>query len=111
MTKNLKTYFPMIRSRQEILDEIQGTKTLKDTYEGWNEVQQKTFLDFCTGVRGVKMLYDGFFKEILHPDVTPERLEDLLSLILGQKIRILKVLPNEASRLAGESSLLIMDAL
>lgn len=110
MTKNhLKDFFPMIRSREEILSEIQSKKNLKDIYEGWNEKQRETFLDSCTGARGVKMLYDSFFKEIMNPDVTPERLEELLSLILGQKIRILKVLPNESSRVAEESSLLIMD--
>ena len=32
-----------------------------------------------------------------------------LSEILGRKIRILKVLPNESARIAAESSLLIMD--
>lgn len=56
-----------------------------------------------------KMLYDGFFKEIFNPDVVPERLEELLSLLLKQKVKILKVLPNDTSRLGDESSLLIMD--
>ena len=54
-------------------------------------------------------MYDSFFKEIMDPDTAPERLEELLSLILGQKIRILKVLPNDSTRIADESSLVIMD--
>ena len=33
-------------------------------------------MDFCTGVRGIKFLYDGFFKEEMNPEYTPERLED-----------------------------------
>lgn len=55
------------------------------------------------------MLYDGFFKAIFDPDVVPERLEELLSLLLKQRVKILKVLPNDSSRIADESSLLIMD--
>ena len=55
------------------------------------------------------MLYDSFFKEIFDPDVKPERLEELLSLLLKQRVKILKVLPNDSTRIADESSLLIMD--
>ena len=55
------------------------------------------------------MLYDSFFKEILDPDSRPERLENLLSLLLKQQVKILKVLPNDSTRIADESSLLIMD--
>ena len=38
-----------------------------------------------------------------------ERLNDFLSEILGKKVKILKVLPNESAQIAAESSLLIMD--
>ena len=55
------------------------------------------------------MLYDSFFKEIFDPDSKPERLEELLSLLLEQKVKILTVLPNDSTRIADESSLLIMD--
>ena len=55
------------------------------------------------------MLYDSFFKEIMNPETTPERLEEFLSLVLKQKVTILKVLPNDSTRIADESSLLIMD--
>ena len=45
----------------------------------------------------------------MNPDTRPERLNDFLSEILGKKIKILKVLPNESAKIAAESSLLIMD--
>ena len=67
------------------------------------------YLDICTGVKGVKLLYDTYFKAIMNPDTRPERLNDFLSEILGKKIKILKVLPNESAKIAAESSLLIMD--
>ena len=55
------------------------------------------------------MLYDSFFKEIMNPEKNPERIEELLSLLLDWKVRILKVLPLEGTRLAGAHSLVIMD--
>lgn len=44
-------------------------------------------LNFCTGVKGVKMLYDAFFKEIMNPETVPERLEDFLGVLLQRKVK------------------------
>ena len=109
MANTLSTYFPLIRTREEILEEISEKKELLSLFENWSPDQQEEFLDFCSGNRGVKILYDPFFKEIMDPDSTPERLEELLSLLLGQQVRILKVLPNDSTRITAEGSLVIMD--
>ena len=109
MSNNLQSLFPVLRTRQELLREIQTHSHLFTQFQGWSPDQQEEFLDFCTGVKGVKMLYDSFFKEIMNPETTPERLEEFLSLVLKQKVTILKVLPNDSTRIADESSLLIMD--
>ena len=45
----------------------------------------------------------------MNPEYVPERLNDFLSQILCQKVRVLKVLPADSVRIADESSLLIMD--
>ena len=111
MDNRLKAYFPMIRERADILLEIKGSPRLSRQFDGWNADRQKEFLDICTGVRGVKMLYDAFFKEVLDPDAAPELLEEFLSLVLGQRVSILYMLPNEASRIADESPLLYMDII
>ena len=109
MANILQKYFPMIRTREEVWQEISGKEKLLEIYRQWNREQQEEFLDFCTGNRGIKILYDAFFKEILNPESAPERLEEFLSLILEQKVKILKVLPNDTVRIADESSLVIMD--
>ena len=109
MVNILQQYFPAIRTQEEIMEEITESERLWILWQNWNVDQQKEFLNFCTGIKGIKILYDSFFKEIMDPDTAPERLEELLSLILGQKIRILKVLPNDSTRIADESSLVIMD--
>lgn len=105
----LQKYFPAIRTREEILTEIGQNNNLNKTFLGWNTQEREEFLDFCTGVRGVKLLYDSFFKEIMDPDAKPERLEELLSLILGRGVKIFKVLPNETVNVTDNKSLLVMD--
>ena len=109
MVTKLKEYFPLLRERQEILMEIGCKRELLELFQGWTPAQQKEFLDFCTGVKGVKLLYDAFFKEIMNPETSPERLEEFLSLVLGKKLRIFCVLPNDSTRIADESSLLVTD--
>ena len=109
MTAKLKNYFPLIRERQDVLSEIQKKSTLNATFRSWTSEQREEFLNLCTGVRGIKLLYDGFFKEIMNPEYVPERLNDFLSHMLRQEVRILKVLPGDSTRITDESSLLIMD--
>ena len=101
----------MIREREDIKQEICENPKLLKKYREWDEEQQEEFLDYCTGVKGVKILYDAFFKEIMNPENTPERLNELLSLLLGQSVTIKRVLPGDSTRLADEQSLLIMDIL
>ena len=109
MKNKLQQYFPMIRTEGEVLKELREHKELWQTFCEWEDRYQKEYLDICTGVKGLKLLYDTYFKAVMNPDTRPERLNDFLSEILGRKIKILKVLPNESARIASESSLLIMD--
>ena len=109
MADNLKSYFPVLRSREELLHKIHNDGELFDTFMSWDIIQQEDFLDMCTGKKGIKILYDQFFKEIFNPDIHPERLEELLSLILKQKVKIIRILPNDSPRIAEEKSLLTMD--
>ena len=109
MTNKLQQYFPMIRTREEVLNEIESKNKLKNLFYEWTEENQNEFLDFCTGVKGIKIMYDFMIKEILNPENTPERVNELLTLLLGQRVRIVDVLPNDGTRLADESTLLITD--
>lgn len=109
MAVKLKEYFPIIRGREEVLAEIAKSGALQAKFDGWDSEQREEFLNICTGVKGLKLLYDGFFKEIMNPEYVPERFDDFLSSLLGQKVRVVKVLPNDSVRIADESSLLVMD--
>lgn len=109
MNDTMREYFPMLRTRKEVLDIIQENERLTEQFDSWKEEEQEEFLDFCTGVKGVKILYDGFFKEVFSPEYHVERLEEFLSLLLGKKIKIKQILPNDSVRLADEQTLLITD--
>lgn len=109
MANVLQEHFPMIRDRKEVLREIESRRELMVIFESWEKRYREEFLDYCTGVRGVKLLYDQFFKAVMNPEVNPKRMEELLSLILGEKVKILKVLPADSARIAAENSLLVLD--
>lgn len=110
MTPNLlQQYFPMLWVRKDLEERIRKDSLLFSIFQSWKPKQQEEFLDFCTGERGVKILYDCFFKEVFNTEYAPERLEELMSLIMKQRVRILQVLPNDSVRIADETSLLITD--
>ena len=110
-TNLLKSYFPMIQSREEILQRIYTNPRMQQLFESWTVLQQKEFLDFCSGAKGIKVLYDSFFKEVMNPEYDPTRLESFLTALLNRKVRIKEVLPNDSTRLSDESSLLITDII
>ena len=109
MTRGLKDAFPMLWSREKVLEYINMHAYLRGIFDEWSREEREEFLDICTGVRGVKTLYDGFFKEIMNPEYAPQRLNDFLSNVLERQVRVTKVLPNDSTRLTDENSLLIMD--
>ena len=109
MKNMLQQYFPMIRTKEELMSEIKKSSALSREFYGWEEEARKEFVDFCTGAKGVKMMYDFISKEILNPETVPERVDELLSFLLGQEVHVRDVLPNDGTRIADESALVIMD--
>ena len=109
MATKLKNYFPIIREREEVLAEIRKSGTLHGRFDSWPKEKRDEFLDLCTGAKGLKLLYDGFFKEVMNPEYVPQRLSDFLSCMLGQKVRVIRAIPTDSTRLADESVLLAMD--
>lgn len=79
----------MLRTRTEIMEIIIKDETLKTLFDSWETEFQEEFLNICTGISGVKVLYDFMIKEILNPEAVPERIGELLSLLLNQKVKVL----------------------
>lgn len=99
------------QTRQEVLEAVSQTPDVQEAYSRLSEELKEEFLCFCMGVQGMKITYDPIFKAVFDPEEKPERLEEFLSLCLGEHVKILQVLPNESKRLTEEGSLLVMDIL
>ena len=100
-----------IREKEELLNEIRENIILHDMYEQLEPELKEEFLNFCTGMKGLKILRDSFFKEVINPEYDPERLESLLGVMLERKVKILRILPNDSTRISDETSLLITDII
>ena len=57
MKTSLESYFPIIRSKEEIRFIIHEHTRLKELFQSWPSKYQEEFLNFCSGQRGVKILY------------------------------------------------------
>ena len=106
---NLRHYFPMLKTRRQVRDDIETNAKLKKRFLALNEKDQERFLDICCGNRGVRILYDVYFKEILNPDSYPERLTALLSVLLDKKITSIRMLRGVSSLILDNTSLMILD--
>lgn len=103
--------FGLPKSRSDVMDEIRENPDVYQIYQKLSADIQNKFMEFCMGVRGLSITYDPIFKKIFNTETHPERLEDFLCCCLGQKVTIIKTMPNESERLTEEGSLLVMDIL
>lgn len=99
----------VLLTEEEVLRQIHFSKELEQNYYNLPQDLRQRFLDFCTGVKGLPLTYDPIFKRIFDPETKPDRMSAFLSAILGQKVKVQRVLVNEGTRILEESSLLIMD--
>ena len=75
--------FDEVRTRDEVLKEIHGNPVTRNAFFNLSKEFQERFVEFCMGVRGVKMTYNPFFKKIFNAEIYPERLSRFLTEILG----------------------------
>jgi hypothetical protein len=72
---------------------------------------QEKILGFIQGNQGLKILHDNFSQHVLNPENHPERLEGFLSALLGQKVKIVKVLSRMGNTLVDKGSFVVLDFL
>ncbi|MBO5259686.1 MAG: PD-(D/E)XK nuclease family transposase [Agathobacter sp.] len=96
-------------SAEEAMERIKSSPKALQLYSEFPEDIQEKLLSFIQGGRGLPILYDTFFKQIMDPILHPHRLEQFLSTILEQKVRIKQVLQKEGTKLSEKGSLVIMD--
>ena len=89
--------------------QINGDSLSLSTYQYLkkNEEWVGRYEDFLKGRKSLPLLYDPFFKKIFNPVERRDRLSELVSCLLGQKVTVLEVFPNEDSQFLGV--MIIMD--
>ena len=97
--------------REEALAKIRESEVAYAEFCDLSEKDQNDILDFMQGNKGLPILYDAFYKYVFDPELHPERLEDFLSELFGEKIVIERVLAKEGNKLAEEGSLVVMDII
>lgn len=90
---------------------IERDEAVSMMFQEFSEELQEELIAFCMGNWGLKITYDPFFKYVFNPELRPERLSEFLSLLLGEVVEIIEVLPNESSRMTDAGSMLITDIL
>ena len=98
-------------SRDKIISDINGDPDTKVIFNTFSPEDQEKIIAFLAGERTLQILCDSFFKKILDPGVTPERVESLLSAIYGEKVEIVEVLPKEGIVISDGGSQVIMDII
>lgn len=95
---------------EEVLAYLKKDSYSYREYSVMRDEWQKKFMDFCTGKKTLPILYDTFFKRIFNPDIHPQRLSSLISSLIGEEVRIKKILPLEDNYIAG-ARMMVMDIL
>ena len=74
-------------------------------YQGYLSLSgewKRRFQEYMSGVKTLPLTYDPFFKKMFAPEIHSERLSDFISSILGQKVKVKCMLPNE-NRIVNEA--------
>ena len=107
----LKEIIGKQKSYEEALAILKSNEWAYREFLTFKKEHQEDILAFIQGNKGLPILYDGFFKYVFDPERHPERLEDFLSEILGQKVKIEEVLAREGNKLVEEGTLVVMDII
>lgn len=98
-------------SSADVITQLQSHPDAYGIYCSLPPAYRQEFLDFCSGKTSLYLCYDAFFHFVFDTNAHPDRVEKMLGAILGQKIRIIEVLPREGSQMAELGSEIIVDLL
>ena len=99
------------KPRAEIISEINSDDSIKNMFDGFNAADRERILCFLEGSASLQILEDSFFQHVFRPDTAPERIESLLSAVLGQKVKVVTTLPREGTQITDEGSQVVMDII
>ena len=91
----LRSAFPQYRELAEVLQEIAASPEMTGAFRSLTPSRRQEFLDFCCGNRGVRVLYDSYFKYVFDPDVQAAALSRMISVLIGLDVKLVQILPND----------------
>ena len=83
------------RSREEALELLQQDVELWQKFCLLPQKYREELILFYMGEKGLRTTYDTVFKHIFSPERNKERIEDFISSILGEPVKIVRVLQHE----------------
>lgn len=113
LQKNIDDFsalFGVPKKRELILDEIYSS-SLVDEWNNFSDEDKEKIILFLEGKQGIQILADKFFRHVFKPEDVPERIEALISVILGGPVKIERVLSREGSAITENGGQVIMDII
>jgi len=95
------------RLREDVIKDIAADPKMFARFEKLEPEDQEMLLEFFMGNRGLNVLYDPFFKKIMNQ----ERLEKFLEQVMGQPVKIVRIIPTGELQQSAEGSVMIMDMM
>ena len=74
-------------TRDEALELVQKEDYVYEEFLDLPEKEREDILEFIQGIKGLPILYDGFYKHVFDPECNPERLENRFD--SGVKVNLL----------------------
>ncbi|MCI5730595.1 MAG: Rpn family recombination-promoting nuclease/putative transposase, partial [Eubacterium sp.] len=99
------------RSREEALELLQQDVELWQKFCLLPQKYREELILFYMGEQGLRTTYDTVFKHIFSPERNKERIEDFISSILGEPVKIVRVLQHEGIQMQEKGAFVIMDVV
>ena len=99
------------RSREEALKLLQKDAELWQKFCLLPQKYREELILFYMGEQGLRTTYDTVFKHIFSPERNKERIEDFISSILGEPVKIVRVLQHEGIQMQEKGAFVIMDVV
>lgn len=96
------------RTRKEVWEMLRRKPAVWQDFQMFPMEYQEALIRFCMGEKGLRTTYDKVFKYIYDPERHQDRLEDMIVAILGEPVRIVKVLQREGVQLK-EQGIFVME--
>lgn len=91
----MPTAYQFPSSPDHFYEELKADPELNYLWNQLSDAAKSEFLSYYLGEKLIPITYDRIFKHLFDPQTHPERLSELLSLILEEPVSVVQALPNE----------------